>query len=76
MYKLLENYKFIDEINLDISLKLLITDNPLINIQIATGFSLLYYTACVFRVKKTHAGLTRILLEKFDDINVFSTFSR
>lgn len=44
-------------------------------IYIATCYrvSLIYYYACVFTIKTTHAGFAKILLHKFVDRNVFST---
>ena len=71
MYKLSENYKVLHAINLIISLKLIITYN-LSHKYIATcsGFSLLYYYACVFTVNKTHAGLAKNLLDRFVDKNM------
>lgn len=35
-----------------------------------TGFHLLYYYTCVVTINKTHAGLTKILLDRFDDRNM------
>lgn len=72
MYKLSENYKVLHEINLIISLKLIITYN-LSHKYIATcyGDSLLYYYACVFTVNRTHTGLAKILLYMFVDKNIY-----
>lgn len=55
MYKLPENNKFLHEINLIISFKLIIMFNPWIyTSQHVTGFRLQYYYASVFAINKTH----------------------